>query len=90
MFSKKIGKILSKLTKSCQKSQKLTEISQKMPKVGDFTANFDFIERKAVKCFPFLGVWGNLLPQTGALPVTHRTLPPNPGATPAKTYSGEP
>ena len=66
MFSKnleKIGKILSKLTKSCQKSQKLTEISQKMPKVGDFTAKFDFVERKKVKFFRFWGFGGTCSPK---------------------------
>ena len=58
MFSekfKKNGKILSKLTKSCQKSQKLTEISQKMAKFGDFTAKIDFVERKKVTFFRFWG-----------------------------------
>ena len=53
-----------------------------MAKVGDFTAKIDFIEKK-VKFFRFWGSGGNLLPRHWCSTVTHRTLAPNPGATPA-------
>ena len=56
MFFTKFGKNRQNTVESCQKSQKLTEISQKMTEVHDFTAKIDFVERPKVKFFRFWGL----------------------------------
>ena len=82
-------KIWKKSAKYCQNWPK---VAKKIAKIDrNFTENGKswrfyrknwFCGEKKGEIFPIVGGLGNLLPSNWCSAVTHRTLPPNPGATP--------